>query len=270
MPATTEAMSASSNTITGALPPSSRCVRLIVADGGLQHLPAGIDAAGQRHHGDLGVTDQRVAGRRAAAGDDIHHAFGEDVGDDLGELQRRQRRLLGRLDDDGVAAGESRRELPGGHHQRIVPRRDRADHADRIAADHRGVARHVFAGHGRRACCARRRQRSGSSRTPPASRPGERGCAACRNSALRAWRSASASVSMASASFNSSAERSAGVVRDQVWKAFVGGIHRRIDLGRRRIGELDDGLLGLGIDHGSPALRCRQRISSRSTSPYRA
>ena len=66
----------------------------------------------------------------------------------LGELQRRQRRLLRRLDDDGVAAGKSRRELPGRHHQRIVPRRDRADDADRIAADHRGEPGHIFAGHG--------------------------------------------------------------------------------------------------------------------------
>ena len=73
---------------------------------GLQHLPAGIDAAGQRHHGDLRMIDQRVPGRGAAAGDDIHHAFGENLGDDLGELQRRQRRLLGRLDDDGIAAGQ--------------------------------------------------------------------------------------------------------------------------------------------------------------------
>jgi hypothetical protein len=62
------------------------------------------------------------------------------------QLQRRQRRLLGRLEDDGVAAGNGRRQLPGHHHQRIVPRRDRADDADGVAADHRGVAGQVFAG----------------------------------------------------------------------------------------------------------------------------
>ena len=61
------------------------------------------------------------------------------------ELQRRQRRLLGRLEDDGVAAGERRRELPRRHHQRVVPRRDRADDADRIAPDHRGMAGQVLA-----------------------------------------------------------------------------------------------------------------------------
>ncbi len=52
----------------------------------------------------------------------------------LGELQRRQRRLLGGLEDHGVAAGERRCQLPGHHHQRVVPRRNRADDADR----HRG------------------------------------------------------------------------------------------------------------------------------------
>ena len=84
--------------------------------------------------------------RLAAPEDDIDDAFGKDVGDELGELQHGERRLLGRLDHDGVAAGERRRQLPGRHHQRIVPRRDRGDDADRIAPDHRRVARQILAG----------------------------------------------------------------------------------------------------------------------------
>jgi hypothetical protein len=43
--------------------------------------------------------------------------------------QRRQRRLLGRLEDHGVAAGQRRRDLPGQHQQRKVPGHDLADHA---------------------------------------------------------------------------------------------------------------------------------------------
>ena len=42
-------------------------------------------------------------------------------------------RELGRLADDGVAAGQRRRELPGQQQQRQVPRADAAGHADRLA-----------------------------------------------------------------------------------------------------------------------------------------
>ena len=45
-----------------------------------------------------------------------------------------------------VLPGRERgRELPDGHHQRVVPRRDPADDAERLAADHRRVAAHVLA-----------------------------------------------------------------------------------------------------------------------------
>ena len=54
--------------------------------------------------------------------------------DQLGEAQRRERRLLGGLEDDGVAGGERRAELVAAHQQREVPGDDRADDADRLAA----------------------------------------------------------------------------------------------------------------------------------------
>ena len=60
-----------------------------------------------------------------------------------------ERRLLGRLQHLDVAGRERRRELPDGHHQRVVPRRDPADDPERLAANHRGVAAHVLAA---RAC----------------------------------------------------------------------------------------------------------------------
>ena len=63
----------------------------------------------------------------------------------LGEAKQRERRLLGRLQHLRVPRRERRRELPDRHHQRVVPRRDPADDAERLAADHRGVAAHVLA-----------------------------------------------------------------------------------------------------------------------------
>ena len=53
---------------------------------------------------------------------------------ELTEAQRRQRRLLGRLEDDRAAGGERRGDLPHRHQQREVPRDDLAADADRLAA----------------------------------------------------------------------------------------------------------------------------------------
>src|SRR5262249_15998484 len=50
---------------------------------------------------------------------------------DLREMERGERRRFRRLQDDRVAAGESRRELPSRHEQRKVPGNDLAADADR-------------------------------------------------------------------------------------------------------------------------------------------
>ena len=139
-------MSASSKTMTGALPPSSRCVRLTVLRGGLEHLLAGGDVAGERDHRDLRVVDQRAADALAAADHDV----------DARPPGRSRRAICASFSavsgvcSDGLRTtvlppASAGAELPGRHHQRIVPRRDRGDDADRIAADHRGVAGQVFA-----------------------------------------------------------------------------------------------------------------------------
>ena len=75
--------------------------------GRLQHLLAGGDVAGDRDHVDLGMVDQRVADALAAPEHDIDDALGQDLGEHLGELQRGQRRLLGRLEHHRVAAGDA-------------------------------------------------------------------------------------------------------------------------------------------------------------------
>ena len=60
-------MSTSSKTTTGALPPSSRWTLLSVSAARLGDPLAGLGRAGQRDHVDVGVGDQRRAGRLAVA-----------------------------------------------------------------------------------------------------------------------------------------------------------------------------------------------------------
>ena len=93
----------------------------------------------------FGLRHQRVADGLALAGDHVEHAGREDVGRDLGELQRGERRELGRLEDERVAGGQRRAELPRRHVERVVPRGDADGHAERVAAQERGVVLDVVA-----------------------------------------------------------------------------------------------------------------------------
>ena len=181
--------------------------------------------------------------------DDVDDAFGKDLGDGLGKLQRRQRRLLRRLDDDGVAASQRGRELPGRHHQRIVPRRDRADDADRIAADHRGVARHIFAGHGAMhvAHGAGKEAEAVDDRRHLVLQHADARLAAVQ----RFERGEGFGIALDGVGELQQERRALGRrgARPGL-ERLLGRIHRRVDLRGRGIGELDDGLLGLGVDHG--------------------
>ena len=60
---------------------------------------------------------------------------------DFGEQDRRQRREFGRFQHDGAAGGQRRRDLPGEHQQREIPRDDLADDADRPVAGKFAVQR---------------------------------------------------------------------------------------------------------------------------------
>ncbi len=83
---------------------------------------------------DAVVGSERGAGGLAEAGDDVDHPVGDaGLGHQLGQQQRRQGRLLGRLQDHAVAGGQRRPQLPGGHEQGEVPGDDLADHTDRLA-----------------------------------------------------------------------------------------------------------------------------------------
>ena len=142
-------MSQSAKMTLGLLPPSSNVVALERVGGGLLDDLGGIDVAGEGDLVDVGMDDQRRAGRLAEAVDDVDDARREaGLEGQLGHAQGGQRRLLGGLHDDGVAAGQGRAPLPGQHQQREVPGDDLADDADRlpqrvgqeVAADRDGAA----------------------------------------------------------------------------------------------------------------------------------
>ena len=145
MPSAAAAMSASSNTTTGALPPSSRWHALQALRRRCGDLLAGAHRAGDAdHRGDV-VHHHRPAGVAVAA-HDVEDAGGEELGGDLGEQRGAGRRRVAGLQHDRVARGERRPELPHRHHHRVVPRRDLRAHADRLAADERRHVVHVLAG----------------------------------------------------------------------------------------------------------------------------
>ena len=66
----------------------------------------------------------------------VEHAVGQPGrGVDLGELERRQRRQLGRLEDEGVTACKSWRRLPHRNLYGVVPCADPCTNAERFALD---------------------------------------------------------------------------------------------------------------------------------------
>ena len=89
---------------------------------------------------------EAVADRDPVTGDHVQHAGRQHLLRELAQAERRERRLLGRLHDLDVAGRERRPDLPDRHHQRVVPRRDPGDDAERLAADDRRVALDVLRG----------------------------------------------------------------------------------------------------------------------------
>lgn len=80
------------------------------------------------------MLDECGAGRLAIAVDEVDYAGRESsITDEFAEHKNAERRLLGSLEDDGVAACKGGTELPRRHGQRIVPGDDLADDADRLA-----------------------------------------------------------------------------------------------------------------------------------------
>ena len=71
-----------------------------------------------------GLWASGLPGLDAEALHHVDHAARQDVGDELHDRHDRHRRLLGRLEHDAVPGGERRRQLPGRHQEREVPRDD--------------------------------------------------------------------------------------------------------------------------------------------------
>ena len=106
----------------------------------LAHPLASTRRARERHHVDVGVGGDGLAHDGAGACYQVEHARREpDIVDDLSEDEGVEGRDLAGLQDDRAAGRERRRHLVGDLVERIVPRRDGADDADRLL-DHERVA----------------------------------------------------------------------------------------------------------------------------------
>ena len=137
MPSTARSTSASSSTMIAFLPPSSRCTCLRLSAAAFVTATPVVARAGERDDRDAGVPHERIARGLAVAVHDVHDASGHaGLLEQLDEALRQERRVLGRLQHDRVAADERGRELPRRDRDREVPRRDRADDADRHAHRH--------------------------------------------------------------------------------------------------------------------------------------
>ena len=144
-------MSASANTTFGDLPPSSSVTFFRLPVGGPDdRLPTSVEPVKAI------LSTSGCAARAAPAispepGDDVDHALGEaGLHDQLAQAERRQRRLLGRLEHDRVARGQGGTQFPGRHQQREVPRDDLSHHAQRFPQRVRVVHRAGRVGHRQR------------------------------------------------------------------------------------------------------------------------
>ena len=97
---------------------------------------AGLCRPGEGDDVDVVMTAQSLAGGRAQSGHDVQHAVGQARLDrELRQPNRRERRLLGGFEDDTVAGGQRRRDLPDRQVQWEVPRCHGTDDAERLAGD---------------------------------------------------------------------------------------------------------------------------------------
>ena len=92
---------------------------------------AHLGRAGERNLVDPLAAHEVRAGRAVARDDVDDPGRHLRLATDVGEQERRQRSRLGRLEDDGVPAGERRRDLPRQHQEREVPGDDLRGDAER-------------------------------------------------------------------------------------------------------------------------------------------
>ncbi len=160
--------SASSKTMTGFLPPSSKCTRLSVAAPWRMICEPVVVSPTKATALIAGCSVSALARAFAQAVHEIDDAGGAAMPadfriHDLGQDDRGERAPFRGLVHDRAAGRQRGRDLPCRQHERRVPRRDHADGADRLA---QRIIDVVGVGHrrGRRPRRARGRRRSGSSR----------------------------------------------------------------------------------------------------------
>ena len=136
-PATAASRSASSKTMKGALPPSSRLTFFTVeAHCDIRSLPTSVEPVNESLR-TVGFEVSSAPIGPDGPGDDVDHAgrdprpFGERR-----EGQGGERGLRRRADDHGAAGGEGRGAFAGDHRGGEVPRGDRGDDADRLLQHH--------------------------------------------------------------------------------------------------------------------------------------
>ncbi len=91
------------------------------------------------------MAGQYIANSLPSSEQDIDHPRRKDILRQRGKFKRRQRRDFRRLNHHAVTCRQRGRQLPGRHHERIIPRRDRGNHANRVPADHRRMSFQIFA-----------------------------------------------------------------------------------------------------------------------------
>ena len=163
--------------------------------------------------------------------------------DDLGQHEGVQRGDLARLDHDGAADRQGRRDLRRDLVQRVVPRRDAADDADRLAQDERVAELGAPRRPPRRAPA-----RGGRSRA--AVRPGSAGPAGTGmpSSVAMSTVSSSARASSPSAMRVSAAWRTSSGACDHGREGGARGRDRAVDVGRRPERDAPGDLLRGGVD----------------------
>src|SRR5882757_3034272 len=94
-----------------------------------------IGRAGETQTIDVGMRRERCTRLFADSLHNVEHAcWNAGLRGKIGHHRAGQRRPLGRLDDSGIAGGETWTYLPGGQHERPVPWRDERSNTCRIEA----------------------------------------------------------------------------------------------------------------------------------------
>ncbi len=109
---------------------------MVAAPFSMMRLPTAVEPVNEMRS-TFGESVELLADEVVGRGDDVDDAR-RDVGvlgDEAAEQRRVERRVGCRLEDDRVAGGERLPELVDRDLERVVPRHDRADDADRLAPD---------------------------------------------------------------------------------------------------------------------------------------